>query len=155
MEMWGIRRFGVVLVLALASTACGDDDPAEPDDEPEFATMRLVVGAQIVNITRDNCSVSGGPINLVVNTSTAVAATFLLANGSADPVVTSAGYELRVSPNNANVTFARTGPFAGTLRGTATGSTAATFELYSVEHGHSEAECRNVPITVQAAVGLQ
>lgn len=154
MRIMGIKRFGWVLALSLVSVACSDDDPTEVEEEPEFTTMRLVVGAQTVNITRANCSVSGGPINLGLNTATAVSATFLLANGSADPVVTSAGYELRVTPANANLTFTRTGPFAGTLRGTTAGQTTAKVELYSTEHGHPEVECLSVPITVQAG-GLQ
>lgn len=139
--------FLAVLVAGLALGACGDD-PAAPDDEPKVATMRLVVGAQTVNVSEGGV-VTGGPIVLATGVDVPVVATFLRANGSPDPLVTSATFRLDVQPGTSAVTFTRTGPFAGTLRGAQSGTTQLSFSLFHLEEGHPDFGPFTVPATVQ------
>ena len=137
-----------VLGFALVTTAC-KDDTTEPDDEPEVATMRLVVGTQTVNVNASNGTVTGGPIVLALNTSVPVAVTFLRADGSTEPLVTATTFRMDATPANANVTFTRTGPFAGTLRGTSAGASTIKFALFHLAERHNEFDF-DVPVTVTA-----
>jgi hypothetical protein len=142
------RRAALLLLIPLLLAGC-KDDPVDAEPEPDFATMRLTVGTQVVNITRLSGAISGGPILLQRNAATPVTATFLLANGQPDPVVTTSTFELRVTPVSGGVTFARTNAFAGTLTGPTAGAAAATFTLFHLAAGHPEFDATNVPITVQ------
>lgn len=146
-----IRRTVQLLALALvasAAAACDDDDPAGPDeDEPEVATMRLTVGASTVNVA-ENGTVTGGP--LVFTSGAAVTAQFLRADGTPDPIANGAEFRLEVVPTTpANLTFARTGPFTGTLTSTiaAGQQTTATFSLFHVEEQHND--FGPFPVTLQ------
>lgn len=136
-----------VLALALMTGACGDD-PVNEEPEPDVATMRLVVGTQTITVNANSGAVVGGPIVLPVNTNVTVTATFLRADGTADPLVTATTFDLDVTPALGNVTFTRTGPFTGTLRGTVVGSTVVQFGLLHLAEGHNEFEY-NVAVTVQ------
>ena len=136
-----------VLAFVMMTSACGND-PVDESEEPNVATMRLVVGAQTINVNAYNGAVTGGPIVLAVNTNVPVTATFLRADGSADPLVIAAMFDLDVTPALGNVTFTRTGPFAGTLRGTVVGTTVVQFGLLHLGEGHNEFE-HNVAVTVQ------
>jgi hypothetical protein len=111
-----VGRFTRYLTLALAlssASACGDDDPVEPDPEPEVATMRLTVGATSVTISSNGTQSAPLTVNAGANT---VTAAFLRADGSSEPLVTDAEFELQVEPTTpANLTFARTSAFSGTL----------------------------------------
>ena len=136
-----------VLAFALIASACGDD-PVDAGPEPDVATMRLVVGAQTINVNADNGVVTGGPIVIAANTNVSVTATFLRADGSPDPLVTGSAYGLDVVPSLPSMTFTRTGPFTGTLRGTVAGSTTVQFGLLHLGPGHTEFE-HFVSVTVQ------
>jgi hypothetical protein len=136
-----------VLAFALITSACGDD-PVNEEPEPDVATMRLVVGTQSITVNANSGAVVGGPIVLPVNTNVGVTATFLRADGSPDPLVTATTFDLDVAPAVGNVTFTRTGPFTGTLRGTVVGSTVVQFGLLHLAAGHNEFEY-NVAVTVQ------
>ena len=140
---WMVPALG----LALLATACEDKTGPDEEDEPDVATIQLLIGTQTVSINTGNGVVTGGPINLALNSSSLVTATFLRANGTADPIVTPTDFELRVEQATTGITFTRTGPFAGTLRGTTAGNGSAKFILYSTDHGHPEYEYV-VPITV-------
>lgn len=144
----GRWRRGLMLAAVVALAACSNEDSTAPDNEPEVATIVLTVGTQTVTWNRASGAVTGGPILLTANTNVPVTAVFLRASGAADPLVTASTFELRVTPANNNVTFTRTGPFAGTLRGTAAGSTSATFALYHLAEAHSEYDF-SAAITVQ------
>lgn len=139
-----------VLGLTFLTTACSKKT-TEPDDEPEVATMRLVVGTQTVNVNASNGAVTGGPIVLAANTNVPVAVTFLRADGSLEPLVTATTFRMDATPANANLTFTRTGPFAGTLRGTAAGATTVEFALFHLAEGHNEFDF-DVPVTVTAGI---
>src|SRR5688572_29773112 len=137
-----------VLAWALVTTACGDD-PVDEGPEPDVATMRLVIGTQTINVNVNTGAVTGGPVVFAPNTNVSVTASFLRADGTPDPLVTSTNYGLDVViPPLANLTFTRTSAFTGTLRGTANGTTPVQFGLLHLGPGHNEFE-RNVTITVQ------
>ena len=155
--MVGIRSRSVAALLAavISMSACSDSDPADAGDEPNVASIVLTVGGQTVTWTRATGAVTGGPIIISAGSTNPVSATFLMANGSADPLVTSATFELRVTPANTTVTFARTGAFTGTLTGAAApGNTSATFALFHLAEGHNEYDF-SVPITVAPVVAAQ
>jgi hypothetical protein len=154
----------LALVSALTLSACEDvSDPEE--EEPDIATMRIVVGsggsAQTVNVARTGCTATGGPITLAQNVTTPVTISFLNAAGQPDANASDATI-FRVAgatsgtttaaepaPTPGTITWARTGNFAGTLRGTAvTTSGSVTFSAFHIEEGHPDFECA-VAITVQ------
>ena len=145
------RPFAFAVALAAGLLACDDnDDP--PLDESKIATIRLTVGTQTITID-ENCVVSGGPIRISTGT-TPVAASFLLANGTPDPIVTSADFQMNFTIANTGLaSFTRTGAFNGTLtRGTA-GNTTATVALFHFEDDdddeHNDIACPNVALQVQ------
>ena len=145
-----LRRIGTGALIALSVAACEDSE--EPDlDEPDITTVRLTVGSQTINIS-ESCAVTGGPIQIGAG-NTPLAATFLLDNGSPDPVVTSLNYELRATvANTALATIARTGAFTGTLARVAPGTTSITVVLFhdddDDDEEHNDFSCA-VPLQVQ------
>ncbi|MGQ0560965.1 MAG: hypothetical protein ACT443_03720 [Gemmatimonadota bacterium] len=143
-----MRRMARVPILGMALLAAACGSTSEPEPEPEVAIMRLTVGAQTINVNAETGAVTGGPITLVANTTTPVSAVFLSANGQAEPLVTDATFRLDVRPADATVTFTRTGPFAGTLRGTTATNTSAEFALFHLEEGHEEFEW---PVSITVA----
>ena len=132
------RRIGFALVvfpLALWVGAC-DDDPVAQEPEPEVATMRLTVGTQTITVS-DNGTVTGGPI-MVTGTVT-ISAEFLRADGTPDPLVTAAEFQLNADPaNTGTVTFTRTSEFAGTLTGVSAGTTEIEFSLFHKAEQHED-----------------
>jgi hypothetical protein len=141
------RRSTAAALFTLALFACEDSsDP--PLNESKIATIRLTVGNQTI-IIDETCVVTGGPIRIGAG-NTPIAATFLLENGTADPVVTSTEFELRVGVANTGLaTFARTGAFTGALTKVAAGSTTATISLFHFDEEHTDISCANVPLQVQ------
>jgi hypothetical protein len=137
----------LAMFLALGTTAC-DDDPVEVEEEPDVATMRILVGTQTIDVNRATGTVTGGPILLTVGTTT-FTVQFLRADGSADPTVTAADFEVRiVSSNAARVTVATTSAFAGVLTRVAAGTASLDFQLYHTGVMHGEFNWP-VPVTVQ------
>lgn len=133
------------LALAVATTGAACSSSTEPEVEPDAVTMRIIAGDQTVDVRVSDGQVTGGPITIGVG-STAIEVQFLLDNGQPDPVVTAAQFRADVEPTNeAVVTFARTGPFTGTLTGVATGQTAVTFSLFHLPANHEEFDH---PVTV-------
>ena len=138
-----LRAVPLMLGLTLAESAC--DDTEEPQ-EPAVVTMRLTVGAQVIDVTEG--TVTGGPI--VINGNTNLSATFLKADGSVETLVTADEFELRVTPANTNlVTFTRTGAFAGTLNRVAAGGTQLEVALFHLIEQHEDFGPVDVAITVQ------
>lgn len=141
-------RMGVAAaLLAVGLAACGDDQG--PSDEPQFTTLRLTIGQQIVNITAANCALSGGPIVVPTGT-TAVTAQYLLTNGNPDPLVSNATFNLNITlTNTALATWVATGAFGGSFTRLAAGATTATIALFHNAEQHNDLECANVAITVE------
>jgi hypothetical protein len=139
------RRYAAIGFLALSVIAVGCDETTEPDEEPEIATMRLIVGSQTINVNAETGVVTGGPIVIPVG-ATSISAQFLLANGQPEPLVTSTTFRLEAVPTNAAVvTFTRTGAFTGTLNGILRQTTTITFGPFHLEEQHTEFD---YPVTV-------
>ena len=147
-------------LLALAGLgACLDT--TDPDEEPDIAAMQVVVGtgagAQTVTVSRIGCQASGS-VALTVNVTTPIAVTFLNTAGQADPVANDpALFRLagdadveggpEPAPTPTTIVWARTGPFAGTLRGSATTTGSVALSAYHLEEGHADFGCA-LPIMV-------
>lgn len=157
------RRNHLALPLAFLMTIAACKDTADPEPEPEIVTMRITIGtgtAQTVNVAKSGC-VASNPIVLALNATTAITISFLNAAGQPDAIANDpatfrlAGAATATTvapepvPTPSTITWARTGTFAGTLRGTAaTTSGTATFSALHVEEGHADFECA-VAIIVQ------
>jgi hypothetical protein len=139
-----MRRTALAAAAVALVAACNNS--SEPEPEPEVATMRLTIGAQTVDVS-DLGVVTGGPIVIAANT--AISAAWLRADGTADPLVTAADFQLTVVPANTGVvTFTRSSAFAGTLNRVAAGATTIEFSLFHVIEGHEDFGPFDVPITV-------
>jgi hypothetical protein len=130
-------------LLAASTVACSDDELVSSEPEPQVATMRLTVnttaGTSTVNVS-ENGTVTGGPL-LIANNGT-LTAQFLRADGTPDPIAAGFEFELRMTPAApANLTFTRTGQFAGTLTVTGLASNATTtaqFALFHIAETHED-----------------
>lgn len=132
-------RAAIALIPTVLVLGACDDDVIEPDNEPTFSTVVFTVGTQTVTMAEATGAVTGGPITLQAGQNANMTATFRLANGSADPVVTASDFRLDVaSDNSAIVSFTRTGPFAGTLVAGQKGTTNLRIELFHIGEGHEE-----------------
>ena len=148
-----LARRAVALTAALASltvaTACGDDDPAGPDDEPSVESVRLTVGGTTVTI--DDRGNQSAPLAIRANQATAVSAVFLTASGQEDPIVTRTTEFVLNFENQGGVplTFTRsaTDRFAGTLTAAQTGSAVVEVQLFHTEENHDDF-ARNATISV-------
>ena len=142
----------------LATAACKDTNGAE--EEPDISSLRLTIGAanaQTVTIgSNPGCSVTGGPITIPINTTVSVTGSFLNSANSPDPVANDAtvfrmsgndGAE--IAPTPTTIVWTRTGPFTGTLRGSAATTTGSMQVVaFHLEEQHEDwGEC-TVPITV-------
>jgi hypothetical protein len=132
-----LRRFMVpALVIAAGAIACADTVEPEPEEEPEVATMRLTVGGATIDVEEDG-TVTGGPIT--ISATTTISAAWLRADGTADPSVDAAEFELLVEIDDESIlTFTRTSAFAGTLTKVAAGATTADFALFHLEEMHED-----------------
>ena len=138
----GVQLTAVLVSLSLA-TACDDDDPFVPDDEPDVRSVVVTVtGGSVVTFT--GATPSG---NLTVGNGSVITVQFRGANDQLDPIAHSSGdFELRVEipTNTVGLTFTRstTNPFSGTF--TRTGTTATpiqvTFQLWHIADGHNDGE---------------
>ena len=142
-----LRVGAAALALTLGAAACGDDDGGPEEPEPQVQTMRLTVGGTAYDFTPSTTPT----ISLRANTATAVTAQFLLANGQPEPLVTAEVFEVRITPTTASdLTFTRTGAFAGTLTTTrAAGQTfSASAALYHRGDDHNDFGPRPFSVTV-------
>lgn len=140
---------GGTLLAATTLAACGGDSPTDPHDDhaEEVDAVRLTVGTQVVEVDIGG-TVTGGPILIPVGTSVAVTAAFLDHDGHVLELHDDE-FELRLVPANAGVvTFARTGPFAGTLTGVAAGQTTLAVLVWHLEENHEDFE-QLVTVSVQ------
>lgn len=131
-----VHRFPrcAVAALALLATiaACGDD-PVEPEDEPEIQTLTLTVGANSITIDKTTGAASGQlPVPAGTSTMTAV---WKKSDGSLEALVTSAEFDLKVTPTTpANLSWTPTGAFGGALTTTGLASNQTTTAQVSLFH---------------------
>jgi hypothetical protein len=133
------------LAAGLLCAGCAGE---EPDVEPTVTAIRLLVGAQTVEVS-DNGTVTGGPIQLSAGQDVTLTATFLGAAGAVETGISAAEFEIRVEPADEGiVSFTRTGAFAGTLAGGSAGSTTVAVALFHLVEMHEDFGPFNVPVTV-------
>ncbi|HEX8362920.1 MAG TPA: hypothetical protein VF613_22545 [Longimicrobium sp.] len=141
------RTFRAAAALALVgfASACNDSTTtAEP--EPDVASVRVTVGAQVVTISETGQQT--GTLTLGQGT-TPVTVAWLRADGSADPVVNSEDFEVRlVAQGSTGISFTPGGPFAGTLSATSAGQKVVQVQLHHLEEAHDEFG-QNLTLTVQ------
>jgi hypothetical protein len=138
-------RAAAALALVGFAGACNDSTTtAHP--EPDVASVRITVGAQVVNISETGQQT--GTLTIAQGT-TPVTVAWLRADGSADPVVNSEEFEVRLVPQgSAGISFTPAGPFAGTLSATSAGQKVVQVQLYHLEEAHDEFG-QNLTLTVQ------
>lgn len=147
------RRWTVsaALLLATAMGACKDSTGDAGDAEPDVATMRLTVTGQAPVSVSANGTVTGGPLRVGVGESV-VTATWLRADGTVDPNVTTAKFQLKVTvpATITGLAFARnaTNPFSGTFSAQAAGTVNAQFSLLHVEENHEDFGPFTVPVVI-------
>ena len=138
-----VRRLAALALIAATAVACKEStDPGE--DEPEVSSMRLTVGSSTVTVA-ENGAVTGGPLR-ISTTDQALSATFLRADGTPESLVTAAEFRLDVT-GGTGITFTRTGPFGGTLRGASAGTVTVNFSLFHLIENH--ADFGPFPVSVQ------
>ena len=144
-------RLAIAILATAAFTACSDDDPVEPEDEPEVQTLTLTVGASTITIDKTTGAASG-QLTVPAGTST-VTAVWKKADGSVESLITSAEFDLRIVPtNSANLSWTPTGAFGGTLVTTGLTSgqtTTAQASLFHKEEGHSDFGPYTITIRIQ------
>jgi hypothetical protein len=126
--------------------ACDDDDPVEPDPEPTFNRVEFTMtgGGQTRVDTITTTGVQTGNRNFPAGT-TSVAITgtrFLRADGTVDPIVSAADFELRggTAGTSTGVTFALTTgqSFQGTISGLTNGARTIRMVLWHKGDNHED-----------------
>ena len=126
------RRLAAVAIAALAFTACSSDEDAH---EVEVDFMRITANGQVITV--NSTGAATGTISIVSGEATPVTVDFLDA-AMADALAEHADdFQVDVTPG-AGITFARTGPFAGTLTGSAAGVVSVSFALLHIEENHED-----------------
>lgn len=138
-------RAAATLALVGFAAAC-DGSSTTSDPEPNVATVRVTVGAQVVNISETGQQT--GTLTIAQGT-TPVTVAWLRADGSVDPVVNSEDFEVRmIAQGSSGITFTPAGPFAGTLSATSSGQKVVKVQLFHLEEAHDEFG-QNLTLTVQ------
>jgi hypothetical protein len=137
----------VALVAGSALFAGCDDDPVEPppEEEPTFNRVEftLTAGGTTRVDTVTTTGAQNGNRTFPAGTTTVMITNtrFLRADGTVDPVVTTADFELRQGTGGtAGVTFTRTAgqSFQGTIAGLTDGTRSVMIELLHKEEGHAD-----------------
>jgi hypothetical protein len=142
------RRSLLMVALVAGSAlfaACDDDDPVEPEPEPTFNRVEftLTAGAttRVDTVTTTGAQTGNRAFPAGTTTVTISNTRFLRADGTVDPVVTAAVFELRQGTGGtAGVTFTRTAgqSFQGTIAGLTDGTRSVMIELLHIAEGHED-----------------
>ena len=137
----------VLAAFALSVSACSD---ADDHAEPEVESMRITVAGQ-APITISSTGAQSGTLNLVQGAATTITVEFLDATNANAITEHADEFQAQVTPAaGSGLTFARTGPFVGTLTGTLTGSRAIALALLHIEENHEDFGPFNVNFNVTA-----
>ena len=151
MSKW--MRVAALILLPMMAAACSDDsDPIDQGDPADaITTIRLQIGQQTVDITE---AAGASRAVDVPRGATAVAATFLNANGNTVTLPSGSTFFIEiVSSNTSRLTYTSTGAFQGTLNGLQSG--AASIAVTLMHGSHPDFGPRNVNITVLSATDGQ
>lgn len=144
------RSLFMVALIASAGlfAACDDDDPVEPDDEPTFNRVEYALSstttadADTVTVSTTGTQTGTADFPAATTTVTITRTRFLRADGTEDPVVTAADFELRHSTGGtAGLTFqlATGQSFQGTISGiTGTGAKTIMMQLWHKAEQHED-----------------
>ena len=143
-----VRTAALLSTLALAATACDDDD-ITGEDEPEIESVRLVVtpaGGTATTYTVTANGATPSPVQLRVGTSTIVATPL---DASGRTIDEASEFELRMSGLPAGVTFTQSGTLSATIAATAATTTNATVSaiMWHRSEGHDDYTA-NFPLRV-------
>jgi hypothetical protein len=133
----------VALIAGSALLAC-EDDPAEPEPEPEFNRVEftLMSGTTTRVDTVTTTGTQTGTRTFPAGTTTVtLSARFLKPDGTVDPLVTPATFELRGGTGGtAGVTFtpAQGQSFQGTIAGLTNGTRSIMMVLWHTAEGHED-----------------
>lgn len=103
-------------------------------DEPVLYVVRLDMGADTVRVKFDG-DVNGDPIVLTVGQARVINAKMLLPDGTPDPVVTPAAYELRITPVGSAVEYTPSASFIGSIIASDTDTTTVNVEVVAKDDG--------------------
>jgi hypothetical protein len=140
-----LRRSSGIVALGLlltGLTACEEDEG--PEEEPEIAAIRLVIGPATINSTGGNPpattpSIARGTHNVTV--------TALAANGST--ITLGSDFELRIlQVSGVALPFTRTGALTGTINAAAAGQGVVTVQIFHLGEGHEDYEVAALTINV-------
>ncbi len=145
------RRFTAVAAAVLALSAGACKDSVSPEEEPEVVSMRITAAGGAL-ITVSSTGVVTGTLTVPSGGTRTFTVEFLNAAGQPDPVVDGSTFQVSVAPA-AGITFARTGPFTGTLTGGAAGTVAVQFGLLHIEENHNDFGPFTVNVTVTPVIG--
>lgn len=144
-QIRSVRRAAVLLVAALATTACLED-ALEHEAEVDF--MRVTVDGTAVTVNSTG-AITGGPISITSGTAASVTVEFLDADMN-DAIADHADdYQADIT-TPAGITFTRTGPFAGTLSSPTPATYNVQVSLFHIEESHTDFGAFGIPITVTA-----
>jgi hypothetical protein len=121
-----------VAVVALSTAACSDKD----DHHAEVDFMRITIAGQ-TPVVVNSVGVASGSLTISQGVATAVTVEFLDANLQDALGDEADEFQVNVNPG-AGVTFARTGPFTGTLTGSAAGTVSVSFAMFHLTDQEEE-----------------
>jgi hypothetical protein len=142
----GVRALALAGLVSALATAC-DDDPTGGEEEPDIGSVRVTVGAQTVTIS--STGTQTGTLTLPQGNSTVVVA-WLRPDGTTETLVTSAEFEVRMTPapGTTGITFTSSGAFGGTLNATTAGAKVLQLSLFHLAEQHDDFGPHNLTVTV-------
>jgi hypothetical protein len=149
LSMPNTRRLALTFLFAGATALIAgcDDDPAEPEPEPTFNRVEFALASTTTTdtdtVTVSTTGTQTGTADFPAGTTTVTItrARFLRADGTEDPVVTAADFELRgTTGGSTGVTFSlATGQsFQGTIQGLTNGARTIMMQLWHKAEGHED-----------------
>jgi hypothetical protein len=144
-----VRTAALLSTLALAATACDDDDDLTGEDEPDIESVRLVItptGGAATTYTVTANGATPSPVQLRVGTSTIVATPL---DASGRTIDEASEFELRMGGLPAGVTFTQSTTLAATITATAATTTNAQVSatMWHRTEGHGDYTA-NFPLRV-------
>lgn len=121
-----------VAVVALSTAACSDEE----DHHAEVDFMRITIAGQ-TPVVVNSVGVASGLLTIAQGVAAAVTVEFLDANQQDALGDEADEFQVNVNPG-AGVTFARTGPFTGTLTGSAAGTVSVSFAMFHLTDQEEE-----------------
>ncbi|MBX3173227.1 MAG: hypothetical protein KF709_02380 [Gemmatimonadaceae bacterium] len=137
-----LRTMLAMTALAVFASACKET----VDDHPEVDAMRITLTGQ-APVLVNSSGVASASLALTQGVTTGLTVEFLDATLQDALVGHADEFQVNVTPD-AGITFARTGPFAGTLTATATGDIVVNVAMFHIEDGEEEFGPFPVTITV-------